>query len=132
MYQSKVDKKQGQTNKTNISQVDTLQNLSMSQYLIISVCHCSSKGRFQKNKYCSGSVKLRVCVLHLYLYQANIVFPYFQLRQQLYKSQCWSVCRSVCQQRVLQKCYAFGNVYMLLLLLQLRISDHSVAIFCIC
>ena len=83
-----------------------------------------------KNKYCSGSVKLRVCMLHLYLYQANIVFPYFQLRQQLYKSQCWSVCRSVCQQRVLQKCYAVGSVFILLVLLKLRLVDHSVVIFC--
>ena len=41
-----------------------------------------------------------------------------------------SVCRSVCQQRVLQKCYVLGIVYMLLVLLQLRLLDHSVVIFC--
>ena len=43
-----------------------------------------------------------------------------------------SVCRSVGRpQRVLQKCYAVVSVFMLFLLLQLRLLQHSVVIFCI-
>ena len=44
---------------------------------------------------------------------------------------CWSVCLSVCPQRVLQQCYTVGSVYVLLILLLLRLLDHSVVIFCI-
>ena len=52
----------------------------------------------------------------------------FYLRQQLYKPQCRSVGQLVCPQRVLQKCYAVGSVYMLSLLLQLRLLDHFIVI----
>ena len=41
-----------------------------------------------------------------------------------------SVCLSLGPQRVLQKCYAVGSVYMLLVLLQFRLLDHSVVIYC--
>ena len=56
-------------------------------------------------------------------------------QQQLYNSQCQSVCRSVCQSvclpaTILQKCYAVGSVYMFLVLLQLRLLDKFVVIFC--
>ena len=52
-------------------------------------------------------------------------------QQQLYNSQCQSVCRSVClPATILQKCYAIGSVYVLLLLLQDSLLDHSVVIFC--
>ena len=41
-----------------------------------------------------------------------------------------SVGPSVCQQRVLQKCFAVGSAYMLLVSLQLSLLTHSAVIFC--
>ena len=46
-------------------------------------------------------------------------------------SVCLSVWRLVCPQRLLQQCYVVGCVYKLLLLLQLRLLDHSVVMFSI-
>ena len=61
----------------------------------------------------------------------NILLSYFQMQQWLLSrhvslSVGRSGCLSACQQRVLQKCYAVGSVCMLLVLLQLRLLDHSV------
>ena len=89
-----------------------------------------------KNLINTGTLKVDYDLLTNSKFKSALSF--FQLRQQLYKSQCRSVGRSVglsvglfvCQQRVLQKCYAVGSVYMLLVLLQFRILDHSVVIYC--
>ena len=60
----------------------------------------------------------------------------FQLRQQLYWSQCrsvcWSVGRSVGPQRVLQKCYAVSSVYMLLVVYSIVVQQcivYTIVVF---
>ena len=79
--------------------------------------------------YAVDSVYMLLVLLQLRLLDHSLVTFCFQLRQQLYKSQCRSVGLSVGPQRVLQKCYALNSVFMLFLLLQFRILEHFGVIF---
>ena len=110
---------------------------SVGLSVCLSVCRSVGPQRVLQQCYALNSVFMLFLVLYFRTLKHFVdIFCIFScdsssISRNVGRSVGRSVGQSVCQQRVLQKCYAVGSVYMLLVLLQLRLLDHSLVIFSI-